>query len=261
MELVVKIFRYELNNSIRSKWTILYSVFFFLLNYILLSFDSGSGRSAISMMNIVLIVVPLVSLIFGAIYVYNSREYIEMILCQPIDRKSLFIGLYLGNTIPLSSGFMFGMMLPLLLTTTFENLFPFLILTFCGVALTFVFTSVAFGVSIKINDRVKGFGISILTWLLLAVIYDGILLFIIYYFSDYPIENVVLGVSMLNPIDLARIIFILNFDVSALMGYTGALFQKFLGEQTGFFISIISLLLWCFIPTYFAYRKFLKKDF
>lgn len=261
MELVGKIFRYELNNSLRSKWTILYSIFFFSLNYILLNFDSGSGRSAISMMNIVLIVVPLISLIFGAIYIYNSREYIEMILCQPIDRRSLFLGLYLGNTIPLSSGFVLGMMLPLIFNSTFENLFPFLILTFCGVALTFVFTSVAFGVSIKISDRVKGFGVSILIWLFLAVIYDGLLLFIIYYFSDYPVENVVLGISIFNPIDLARIMFIMNYDVSALMGYTGALFQKFLGEQTGFLVSILSLMLWCFVPTYLAYRKFLKKDF
>lgn len=261
MELIGKIFKYELNNSLRSKWTILYALFFFALNYILLNFDSDSGKAAISLMNIVLIVVPLISLIFGTIYIYNSREYIEMILCQPIDRRSLFLGLYLGNTIPLASGFVIGMVVPLLISSSFENIVSFLLLTLCGVVLTFIFSSIAFGISLRINDRVKGFGYVILIWLLLAVIYDGALLFIIYFFSDYPIENIVFGISVLNPIDLARIIFILNYDVAALMGYTGALFQKFLGEHTGFLISILSLLLWSLIPTYIAYGIFRKKDF
>ncbi len=37
------------------------------------------------------------------------------------------------------------------------------------------------------------------------------------------------GLSALNPIDLSRILILLQLDVSAMMGYTGAVFKDFFG--------------------------------
>jgi hypothetical protein len=39
--------------------------------------------------------------------------------------------------------------------------------------------------------------------------------------------------SALNPIDLGRILFLMKFDIAALMGYTGAVFQRFFGSGLG----------------------------
>lgn len=262
MELVFKIIRFEFNNILRTKWIIIYTVFFFTVSYLLLNFESDAGKAAISLMNIVLIIIPLVSIIFGTMYIYNSREYIELMLCQPINRKSLFVGLYLGNTLPLALAFSVGVITSFILNAaSFNNMSALILLVISGVALTFIFTSIAFLVSIKFSDKVKGFGFAILLWLMLAVIYDGFILFIIYYFRDYPIEKVVLFITLFNPIDLSRMLFILNFDYSALMGYTGALFQKFFGTSLGEIISFVLLLLWIFIPTYFSSRAFSRKDF
>ena len=69
-----------------------------------------------------------------------------------------------------------------------------------------------------------------------------------------------IGVSAFNPIDLSRIIILLRLDVSALMGYTGAVFKLFLGDLTGFFVAFGSLLLWILIPLGISLRKFIKKD-
>lgn len=262
MELIGKIIRFELSNAFRSKWIIAYSLFFFLLSYLLLSFETDSAKSAISMMNIVLIVIPLVSIIFGTIFVYNCREYIEMILCQPIDRTSLFLGLYLGNSIPLASGFLAGTLAGFLLNGfSFSSTEGFIILLAVGASLTFIFTAIAFYVAIKFSDKAKGLGFAIILWLILAVVYDGLILIFVYFFQEYPIDNTVLIISLLNPIDLGRILFILNFDVSALMGYTGALFNKFFGGSLGMILSVTTLLLWFFIPTLLGLRGFKKKDF
>ena len=262
MELIFKIIRFEFNNILRTKWIIIYTLFFFAVSYILLNFESDAGKASISLMNIVLIIIPLVSIIFGTMFIYNSREYIEMMLCQPINRKSLFIGLYLGNTLPLALAFSSGVIVSFILNaTSFNNISALIILIISGVALTFIFTSIAFWVSIKFSDKVKGFGFAIMLWLVLAVIYDGFILFIIYYFRDYPIDKVVLFVTLFNPIDLGRMLFILNFDYSALMGYTGALFQKFFGTFLGEILSLVLLLLWILIPTYFSSRAFARKDF
>ena len=50
-------------------------------------------------------------------------------------------------------------------------------------------------------------------------------------FADYPIERPMLGLMLANPVDLARVVLLLRFDVSALMGYTGAVFAAVLRRR------------------------------
>lgn len=262
MELIFKIIKFELSNAFRSKWILVYSLFFFISAYLLLNFESDNGKAALSMMNIVLIVIPLVSIIFGTMFVYNSIDFIRMALCQPINRNSLFIGLYFGNSIPLAVGFFSGTLIAFVINgITVALISDFLLILLVGVALTFIFTSLAFLIAIIFSDKAKGLGFSIIIWMVLSVVYDGLILFVVYFFRDYPIENVVLAISLFNPIDLARILFVLGFDISALMGYTGALFNKFFGSSSGLIISITLLFIWFITPTYFGLRSFKRKDF
>jgi Cu-processing system permease protein len=101
---------------------------------------------------------------------------------------------------------------------------------------------------------------SILTWLFLAVIYDGIVLLIVFLFNDYPLEKVMIALSVINPIDLARILLLINIDISALLGYTGAVFENFFGDSTAVIFSITSLFLWVLLPFQLGMRKFQKMD-
>lgn len=262
MELILKIIRFELSNAFRNKWIIVYSAFFFLTSFLLLNFDTDSGKAVLSLMNIVLIIIPLVSIIFGTIYIYNSRDYIEMVLCQPINRKSLFLGLYLGNAIPFAAGFLAGTLLGFILNGfPSKTVFNFMQLLLIGTALTFIFTSISFLIGIKFTDKSRGMGFAILVWLLLSVVYDGLILFVVYFFRDYPIENVILAISLLNPIDLGRIMFLLEFNISALMGYTGALFNKFFGSSLGLVVSFLMMAIWFIIPALWGIRAFKRKDF
>lgn len=262
MRLVGKIVGFEINNTLRSRWLIIYSLFFLVLGFLLFNFEDETGKAALSLMNIVLFVIPLVSIIFGTVYVYNSIDYIQMVLCQPINRKTLFFGLYLGNSIPLASGFLGGTMLGIILNgINFNGLSSIIVLCLSGVILTFIFTALAIWIALSFTDKARGLGTSIVIWILLAIIYDGIVLFLVYFLRDYPIENLVIVLSLLNPIDLGRIFFILDFNISALMGYTGALFQKFFGSGNGTIITIATLFGWIIIPVLLGLRSFIKKDF
>jgi Cu-processing system permease protein len=84
---------------------------------------------------------------------------------------------------------------------------------------------------------------------------------IVYLLGDYPLEKPILVLSMLNPIDLARILVLLKFDISALMGYTGAVFNRFFGSNLGVLVSGGCLLLWVLIPLWRSVKLFSKKDF
>jgi Cu-processing system permease protein len=49
-------------------------------------------------------------------------------------------------------------------------------------------------------------------------------------------------------------------DVSALMGYTGAIFQNFFGTASGIIITIVVMFLWMILPVSLSLAKFKKKD-
>ena len=102
---------------------------------------------------------------------------------------------------------------------------------------------------------------AILVWLFMAFIYDGVFLILMLFLQDYPLEKFAIVMSLLNPIDLSRILIMLELDISALMGYTGAVFNKFFGTGTGILISILALIVWTIVPVYLIIRKSTKKDF
>jgi Cu-processing system permease protein len=66
---------------------------------------------------------------------------------------------------------------------------------------------------------------------------------------------------MFNPIDLARIMITMNLDISALMGYTGAVFKNFFGTSTGMMASFGMLFVWIVVPILLMMRKLNRKDF
>jgi Cu-processing system permease protein len=118
----------------------------------------------------------------------------------------------------------------------------------------------AFLSSVLTRDKAKAIGLALLFWFYFSLIYDGLLLWIIYSFSDYPMEKATLALVALNPIDLARIMMILQMDISALMGYTGAFYKHFFGSGLGTAFSVSILGLWTAIPLLIAARVFKKKD-
>jgi Cu-processing system permease protein len=262
MNITLKIFKYELQDVLRGKWVIFYALLFLGITDALFRFGGDSSRVLVSLMNVVLIVIPLVSIIFGSLYIYNSREFIELFLCQPLDRKHLYFGMYAGVAIPLISGFTAGILLPMIYfgQSSAENWRAIIILLCSGTGLTLIFLALSFYISVSNQDRIKGLSISILLWLFFTVLYDGLILILIYVFADYPLEKAVLVFSFLNPVDLARVLLLMEFDISALMGYTGAVFQNFFGGSQGIVVSIISIIIWISIPLTLGLRRFIKKD-
>src|SRR5678815_2370075 len=135
-------------------------------------------------LNIVLIVVPLISMIFTTIHYYNSYEFIELMLSQPLSRTNILLSEFAGVASSLLSAFFIGVGLPVLLFAFNET---GMALLFAGGALTLVFTSIAFLASVKARDKARGIGAALLLWFYFALIYDGIVLLVLFTFSEYPI--------------------------------------------------------------------------
>lgn len=258
-----KIFRYSFYDLIRGRWSIFYFLFYFIITIVLFSFSNDVSMVVISLLNIIIVLVPLVAIIFGTIFYYNSKEFTELLLAQPIMRSRIFLGQYFGVAMSLSLAMLLGMGLPF----TFYGLFVspeisnFIVILLTGICLNFIFVALAFVITLKNNNKIKGFGFATLLWLFLAIIYDGLFLLILILFNDYPLEKLALGLTLLNPIDLSRILIILKLDISALMGYTGAVFNSFFGNVGGMLLSTMSLIIWILVPLVFIIKISNKKDF
>lgn len=258
-----KVARYELSNIARSRWLVAYALFFLVTTDALLRFGGDGGRALLSLVTIVLFVIPLVGLVFGTTYLYDAREFTELLLAQPVGRGRLYAGLYAGLALPLSGAFVLGVGLPFAWHGVggAAQLATLLVLGGVGVALTLTFVSLAFLIALRTDDKVRGLGAAIALWLALSLVYDGLVLVSVALLADYPIERPLLGLMLANPVDLARVLLLLRFDAGAVQGYTGAVFARFFGSGGGAALAAMALLLWAAVPAALGLRAFRRRDF
>jgi len=260
---MLKILKYSFYDLMRSRWSYVYFFFYLLLGVVLLFLNNNLSKAVITLMNVIITLVPLIGTIFGVMYYYNSKEFTELLLAQPIKRSSIFLGQYLGVALSLSMSLIIGLGLPFVFYGIFESsaIWDFSLLLITGTFLTLIFTALAFNIALSNENKIKGFGYAILLWLFMAVIYDGFFLMSLVSLEEYPLDKFSLIATMFNPIDLSRVLILLKLDISALLGYTGAVFQKFFGTNFGLIVSSVVLSFWVIIPTYFIKRQADKKDF
>jgi Cu-processing system permease protein len=252
-----KIIKYVILDILRNRIVIAYMILLALLGFSMFNMNDSASKGLLSMMNIVLIIVPLVSIIFSSIYLYNSAEFIELLVSQPLRRVNLWLSLFLGLSLSLGIAFLVGCGIPVLL---FSADVTGLTLVGMGFLLTVIFVSIAMLAAVAIRDKAKGTGVSILLWLYFTLLFDGLVLFLLFQFMDYPLEKAMIGFSALNPVDLSRVLMLLKMDVAAMMGVTSAVFRDVFGTGIGMGFAIAIMLLWALLPLWLSVRKFNRKD-
>ncbi len=260
---MLKILKYTVYDLMRSRWSYVYFVFYLALGFVLLFLNNDVPKAVITLMNIIIVLTPLIGTVFGVMYYYNSREFTELLLAQPLKRSTIFLGQYTGLSLSLTMSLVLGLGIPFLFYGIMRSaaIWNFLSLILVGAFLTFIFVALAYNIALSNENKIKGFGYAILLWLFLAVIYDGLFLISLVLLQEYPLDTFSLTASMFNPIDLSRILILLKLDISALMGYTGATFKKFFGTGFGMGVSVAVLCLWIILPVWRIIYKAVRKDF
>jgi Cu-processing system permease protein len=130
-----------------------------------------------------------------------------------------------------------------------------------GVALTAVFGAIATLIAGVVEDRLRALGVALAVWGLMTIAWDGLILWTTVVLADRPLEGPLLAMTFLNPVDLARVLLTLRLDISAMMGYTGAVFTRVLGGWTGTLAAVTGLAMWALLPGLLALRAFKRRDF
>ena len=258
-----KILQYIFRDLFRSKWLLIYSGFYLIVTFALFFLSNDMSQAILSLTNIVLYLVPLIAVMFSIIYYYNSTEFIQLLLAQPVSRTNIFLGIFSGIAGSLCLSLIIGIGIPFVIYGIFVSplIWDFTILLISGILLTISFSGMSIFMAVRLKNRIAGFGFSIFIWLFFAIIYDGLFLLLLSIYKDYPLETFALVMSIINPIDLSRIAILLKLEISSMMGFTGAVFQKFLGNPSGMFIAIGILIIWSLLPVWGMVRIAKRRDF
>ncbi len=263
MRQIATLARYSALELARSWWTACYCLFFMVLAFAFFAFGEEPAQAVVSVLNVVLLVVPFVSIVMGVLSFYTAREFAELLLAQPVGRLTVFFGQYMGTAASLALAFAIGLGIPFVWYgwNAREQSGTLVALLFGGILLTFIFVALAFALAVRTENRLKALGAAIFLWLFFALVYDGLILAVIVAFSSFPLEKVLLGLIILNPLDLARILILLRLDVAALMGYTGALFRQFFGSPLGIVAASACLTVWMALAVAVGASTYVRRDF
>src|SRR5580765_817985 len=135
-----KIVKYVMADILRNKIVLGYTLFLLLISLSVFNLDDNSTKGLLSLLNLVLIIVPLVSIIFSTIYIYNSAEFIELLVSQPLKRKKIWLSLFAGLSGSLSMSVLVGIGIPILL---YSSTVTGMVMVAMAVLLTIIFVSIA----------------------------------------------------------------------------------------------------------------------
>jgi Cu-processing system permease protein len=257
------VFIFCLKDLFRSRFILAYFLFHLAAGYGLMQYAPTSSAGLGALLSLVLFLAPLCAVIFGSLYFYQARGFQELMLAQPVGRKALFAGQALALALALCLAFGLGLGIPTL-AAGFSSEADLLMLGLFlggGILLHLCFLAIGFLVALSIEDRLRGFSTSLMVWLVMVFLYDGGLLYLLTQFSDYPLDRFTIGAILFNPVDLERILVLMQLDASVLLGYTGAVFRRFFGTTMGIFAALGAMSLWVMVPTALFFQRLGKKDF
>ena len=271
---VIQIARQELTMNIRNRWTVIFAIVFGALvaslAYVGMMVEGFSGmqgftRTSASILNLVLYIVPLVSLTMGTLSFTGDKGSTELLFSQPVQPSEIVVGKILGlfGSIALSmiSGFVIAGGI-IAAQSTSEGLASYVLFVMLSLSLSLVFLSLALLVSTLARRKAKAFGVSLFLWFFFVLFYDLLAIGITLLFKGSS-ANLFLFLSLFgNPVDLVRVASLIIFDNVTIFGPAGAAVLRFFG---GPFLSILlliaAILVWVIAPLVFSARLMKRQDF
>lgn len=109
----------EIRDSLSNRWFLFFTAIFTLLSLAVSLMGlagtgslgvAGFGRTAASLVNLVLLIVPLMGLMLGAtsIAVEKDQKTLQTLLAQPLNRSEILMGKFAGLALSLTGAILFG---------------------------------------------------------------------------------------------------------------------------------------------------------
>lgn len=263
----------ELRDALHNRWFVLYTAAFVGLalafSYLALAGAgmvgfAGFGRTAASLINLVLLIVPLMALTVGAQSLAGEQERntLAYLLAQPISRADIFVGKYLGLLLSLLAsltlGFGISGLVMALNGTGAADPTAYVLLVALAFLLSLTMLSMGFFISALTKRAGVAVGIGLFLWLLFVFFGDlGMMGTAIT--LRVPIDQL-FWLSLANPLQVFKMAAILNIQATLdILGPAGIYAMQRYGEEL-LVIFLCVLLLWVVVPAFIAYTRLAAKS-
>ena len=266
--------RYELVLAVRSRWLQTFAVVFagFALavssaGYIL---SGGHGvqdfsRTAVSLVQVVLLLVPLAALVFGGLALTPERGAAELLYSQPVPRGAILIGRMLGVWLALAAAELIGFGMAGLVVQTqagIDGLWRYGALVLTTVAVTGVFLAIAtLLASVNAGRRTRVLAAALVVWFVTVVMFDLAVLGVASLLRSGSASRLLISATLINPVDAARTGALLAIEGTAAFGAASLALLRFTGG-IGMAAALValSLVAWLVTPLWLAARALARAD-
>jgi Cu-processing system permease protein len=265
----------ELRLSVRSRWTQIFAVVFAALALAVASsgyvLSGGSGmqdfaRTSASLVQLVLLLVPLTSLMFGVMAIAPDPGAAELLFSQPVPRHTILAGRISGVFLALVAAQAVGFGsagLAMFARMGQDGLMSFLGVVAGSVALTAVFLSLAAAIAAGQTSarRARNMAVALVIWFVAVVLFDVAALGVASLLPSGAASRVLMVGAILNPVDAVRTGTLLVVEGTTAFGAASLAFLRFSHGAAGaaFWLGA-STLVWILVPLGVAAGRLSRAD-
>jgi Cu-processing system permease protein len=257
----------------RNRWVTFFAVLFSGLTLGLAYFGmvtSGYAgmqdftRTAASLVNAGGFLIPLFALVLGVFSFVSHPEYLELLSTQPVSRTRILLGRYLGLSLTVLGAAALGFGLPgviIAMAAGTGGAQRYLAVIAYLSLLALAFTGLAVLVTLVVRRRPIALGVALGLWIFFELVYGVLMLGSTLYLPARVLETTLLVGLLGNPVDLARVLCLLQVGGPHLFGPAGATLVKLTGSVgVATAAGLSGLLLWVVGPLLAAIRVFRRQD-
>lgn len=264
--------REEYRRALETRWLFGFSALFALMVLGLSYFGLAQAREVgfqsfarvtLSLMNLVLMIVPLVALMLGVTSLGGAHDGLALLLAQPIGRAEVLAGKFLGLAgalaIAQALGFGGGGVV-VALQGGLDQVPAYLVLVSLSMVLGWLTLSASICIAALWPDRLRAMATALMLWLLMVIAYDLVVLGATAVLSGLPLQTVLFPALLLNPVDLVRVLTTLAVGSGALFGPTSAVLMRTFGSTAGIAVGLAVLVVETAVPLLIAVHVFRRRD-
>lgn len=223
----------EFQDGLRNRWfisiTLIFAVLSVGLSYYGAAASGQSGSVSLSstiasLSSLAVFLIPLIALLLSYDSFVGEQESgtLLLLLTYPLSKVQLLIGKFLGQggIITLATVLGFGSAALLLgMQTDFASVLPpFGLFILTATLLGLAFISIAYVISLAVNEKSKAAGISLLVWFFFVLVFDLALLALLVGTESGLSQDMLVNTMMLNPADIFRLINLAALDTADVNG-------------------------------------------
>jgi Cu-processing system permease protein len=261
--------------AVRTRWTQIFAAVFALLALAVASsgyvLSGGQGvqdfaRTAASLVQLVLLLVPLTSLLVGVLALAPERGAAELLFSQPISRRTILLGKLLGlfEALVAAQALGFGAAgLVVFWQSGNEGLSAFLVLCAASTTLTAIFLGLAAWLAAAAigRRRTRAVALALVVWFVSVVLFDVAALGLSSLLPSGPASRVLIVAVLADPVDAVRTAALLGIEGAAAFGAASLAFLRFTRGPWGAATLLgFSALFWIVAPTLAAIRRLRRAD-